>query len=87
MILRAKYTVAFAPLVLLSALNAHAASEKGKDLAGNYQWHDHLDMGAGYEFYRQDIDSADESFPGTTASNTTDHLCMRGPEFCACHSR
>ncbi len=62
MILRAKCTVTFALLVLLSALNAHAASEKDKDLVGNYQWHDHLDMGAGYEFYRQDIDSADESF-------------------------
>jgi hypothetical protein len=32
--------------------------------AGNYQWHDRLDVGAGYKFYRQDIDSADESFPG-----------------------
>ena len=32
--------------------------------AGNYQWHDRMDIGVGYKFYRQDIDSADESFTG-----------------------
>lgn len=38
MTLRAKYTVAFALLVLLPALNANAASEKDKDLAEIGDW-------------------------------------------------
>ncbi len=38
MMLRAKYAVALAPLVLLPALNAIAASEKDKDIAEIGDW-------------------------------------------------
>jgi hypothetical protein len=48
----------------ISDVNHYSGNLIDFGFAGNYQWHERLDLGAGYKFYRQDIDSADEGFYG-----------------------
>ena len=48
----------------VSDVNSYSGNLIDFGLSGQYAWLDRLTIGAGYRFYRQDIDSADENFFG-----------------------
>ena len=48
----------------VSDVNKYSGNLIDFGLSGHYHWLEWLTIGAGYRFYRQDIDSADEDFFG-----------------------
>ena len=47
-----------------SDFNRYSGSPLDCRLSAKYTWRERLTAGLGYRFYRQDIDTADESFSG-----------------------